>query len=410
MSLRTWSRSARTPEEAWSRNLTILLTAIFIEEVGWSLNAPFLPIYIQSLGVPEPKAAALWAGLVMAASMAINSPMTPVWGALADRFGQKLILLRALVALTVSNLLAGLVSDVGQLLMVRLVTSFFTGLVPLSYAIIASSAPPDRLAASVARLQTITIVAASVGPLVGGILVDQVGVRPGYFCATGLCVCGFFLVLLSFHNPQRPEPTPGGRAARRGLRGDILALLPLALILFLAQVVDRTFQPLIPAYVEELGGAAVGGVGLWSGLTVSLAGVAMAASAMAAARLSARRSPATLLAIALAGGVLLCIPISLLGAVWHLALARPLLSLCVGGTATLVFTIGGMLGVSRGSIGRSAVLVMGQQMGGSLGPLLGGGVAQWSLRGVFLIDAVLYLAAFAVARTVARGRADRDAG
>src|SRR5512143_2940396 len=157
MNLRQWTRSARTPEEAWSRNLTILLTAIAIEEIGWSLTAPFLPLYIRELGIRDPKAAALWAGLVMGASLAISCAMTPVWAALADRLGSKLILLRALVALAATNLAVGLVGTVDQLLMVRLVSAFFTGLVPLSYALITSSAPQARLAQSVAHLQTVTI-------------------------------------------------------------------------------------------------------------------------------------------------------------------------------------------------------------------------------------------------------------
>ncbi len=83
LNLFNWTRSARTPEEAWSRNLTVLLTAIFVEEMGWSLTAPFLPIYIQELGILDPKEAALWAGIVMAASMTINSPMIPFWAFLS---------------------------------------------------------------------------------------------------------------------------------------------------------------------------------------------------------------------------------------------------------------------------------------------------------------------------------------
>jgi hypothetical protein len=62
MNPRHWTRSAPPPEVAWSRNLTILLTAIAIEEVGWSLTAPFLPLYIREFGIRDPKAAALWAG------------------------------------------------------------------------------------------------------------------------------------------------------------------------------------------------------------------------------------------------------------------------------------------------------------------------------------------------------------
>jgi len=173
-------------------------------------------------------------------------------------------------------------------------------------------------------------------------------------------------------------------------------------VLLLVQSIDRSFQPLIPVYVEELGGAAAGGVGFWSGLTVSLAGAGMAISANVMARLSRHHSPVKLLLLTLAGGALFCAPISQLRAVWQLPIARTLLSLAVGGAPTLIFTVGSMLGLSQGSIGRSAVLVMGQQLGGSLGPLMGGAVAQWSLRGVFAMNALLYAATLLFTRTVVR--------
>jgi MFS family permease len=404
LNLYTWTRPARTPEEAWSRNLTVLLTAIFIEEMGWMLTAPFLPIYIQELGIPDSKQAALWAGIVMAASMTINSPMIPFWAALADRFGHKLILLRALAALTMSNFAIGMVGNVRQMLVVRVVSAFFTGLVPLSYAIIASSSPQSKMTQSIAHLQTIQIVAASVAPLIGGIMVDRIGVRPGYFYSSAMCVCGFLLVLFFFHNLERTESAPASRGQRSGLWGTILALLPFAVILFLVQIIDRSFQPLIPVYVEELGGAAAGGVGFWSGLTVSLAGAAMAISANVIARLCRHHSPGKLLLATLVGGALFCAPISWLRSVWQLAIARTVLSLAVGGATTLIFTVGSMMGLGRGSVGKSAVLVMGQQMGGSLGPLMGGALAQWSLRGVFVINSMLYLVTLLFTSRIVRWR------
>lgn len=407
MTLRHLAQAARTPEEAWSRNLTILLTTIFIEEIGWSLTAPFLPLYIRELGIGDPKEAALWAGLVMGTSLAISCGMTPVWAALADRFGSKLILLRALVALAATNVAVGLVGNVEQILTVRLISAFFTGLVPLSYAIITSKAPQAALAQSVARLQTVTVAAASLGPLVGGMMVDRIGVRPGYFYASGLCVCGFLLVLLGFRNLSPAESVPVARAQTRGLRAAILSLAPLVLVLFLVQSVDRSFQPLIPIYVEELGGAAAGGVGFWSGLTVSLAGAAMALAANAMAHLTRHVPPVKLLLVALAGGALCCAPIGLLGSVGQFAVTRTLLSVAAGGAPTLIFTVGSAMGLARGSIGRSSVLVMGQQLGGAVGPLMGGALAQWSLRGVFVVNAVLYLATFLFTGTVIR-RQSRD--
>ncbi len=408
MNLRRWVRPPRTPEAAWSRSLAILLTAIFIEEIGWSLTAPFLPIYIRELGILDAKEAALWAGLVMAASLAISSAMTPVWAALADRFGSKLILLRALAALAATNLAVGLVANAGQLLRVRVASALFTGLIPLSSAIITSSAPQARLAQSVAHLQTVTIVASSLGPLIGGMMVDRVGVRPGYFYATALCVCGFLLVLFVFRSPERAEHGPAAGGQRGGLREAVRALLPFVVVLFLVQSVERSVQPLIPAYVEELGGAA-GGIGFWSGLTVSLAGAAMAIAANVAARLSRSVSPTRLLLITLAGGALGYAPISQLDSVWQLTATRTLLALAAGGAPTLIFTVGSALGLSRGSIGRSAVLVMGQQLGGAVGPLMGGAVAQWSLRGVFVVNAALYLVTLLFMSAVVHRRSRREA-
>jgi DHA1 family multidrug resistance protein-like MFS transporter len=405
-----WARLARSSDAAWSRSLRILLAAIFLEEIGWSLTGPFLPIYIRELGIQDPARAALWAGIVLAASTAINSPMTPVWAALADRFGRKLILLRALAALAASNFATGLVRTVPQMLMVRSVAAFFTGLVPLSYAIIASSAPQAEVAQSIASLQTVTILAASLGPLLGGILADQVGVRPCYFYASALCVVGFLLVLCRFRNPEHTESHPAAASQPRSFGSAVRALLPLVIVLFLVQVIDRSFQPIIPIYADALGAAAAGGVGFWSGLTVSLAGAAMAISANVMARVSRRRAPAALLLMALAGGAALCAPISQVRAIWQLTALRTALSLVVGGAPTLIFTVGSLLGVGRGSVGRSAVLVMGQQMGGSLGPLMGGAVAQWSLRGLFAVNALLYLATFVFAKRIAPRRPRSDEG
>jgi MFS family permease len=200
---------------------------------------------------------------------------------------------------------------------------------------------------------------------------------------------------------------PVARTQTRGLRAAILSLAPLVLVLFLVQSVDRSFQPLIPIYVEELGGAAAGGVGFWSGLTVSLAGAAMALAANAMAHLTRHVSPVKLLLVALAGGALCCAPIGLLGSVGQFAVTRTLLSVAAGGAPTLIFTVGSAMGLARGSIGRSSVLVMGQQLGGAAGPLMGGAVAQWSLRGVFVVNAVLYLATFLFTGTVIR-RQSRD--
>ena len=49
-------------------------------------------------------------------------------------------------------------------------------------------------------------------------------------------------------------------------------------------------------------------------------------------------------------------------------------------------------------------------IGGAVGPLMGGAVAQWSLRGVFIMNAALYLATLLFTGTVVRWRSRNDRG
>lgn len=404
MKLNIWAnRSATTiAEEDWARNLFVLLVAIFVEEIGWTLTSPFLPIFVKELGVPDLKEAALWAGAALAASTIINSPMTPFWGAMADRFGRKLILIRAFAAIAASNIAAGMVATPLQLVGVRLGAAFFTGAIPLSYALITSSAPRSKVAQSVAYLQTTTIIAGAIGPLIGGVTVDRIGVRPGFFFAAAMCLVSILLIVFVFREPRR-EVSPSAQVKQVGLGHAAIALLPFVGLLFLVQMIDRSFQPIIPAYVNELEGTA-GTTGFWSGLTFSLSGAGMAISANFIARLARSHSPLKLMLACLAVGVALCFPLTLLRNAWELVVARTLLTLVVGGANVLIFIIGGTMGFARGSVSKSGLLVMGQQMGNAFGPLAGGVLIQWNLRGMFLVDAGLYALALLLGTTIVRRR------
>ena len=56
---------------------------------------PFMPLYVQQLGVPDAANAAAWAGFINGASGASMALVAPLWGRLSDRLGRKLMLLRA---------------------------------------------------------------------------------------------------------------------------------------------------------------------------------------------------------------------------------------------------------------------------------------------------------------------------
>lgn len=52
--------------EIWKRNMIVLCIGNFMFFVGISMIVPFLPIYVQELGVSDVRHAALWASSIFA--------------------------------------------------------------------------------------------------------------------------------------------------------------------------------------------------------------------------------------------------------------------------------------------------------------------------------------------------------
>ena len=81
----------------WARTLAVLWFAQIIAEVAFSFALPFIPLFIsQDLGVTDPSQAALWAGMMAGGFALVMAVLGPVWGTVADRFGRRLMILRAL--------------------------------------------------------------------------------------------------------------------------------------------------------------------------------------------------------------------------------------------------------------------------------------------------------------------------
>ena len=86
------------PEEPWVRNQHVMVATVFVVFTGFAFVLPFLPLYVRELGVQDDKAVALWAGVLVGVAPLLAGLMAPVWGRLADRYGQKRMVLRALVS------------------------------------------------------------------------------------------------------------------------------------------------------------------------------------------------------------------------------------------------------------------------------------------------------------------------
>ena len=75
----------------WKRNLAVLWFGELIAISGFSVFMPFLPFYVQELGISGLEQVAFWSGLLTTAQGVTMAAIAPVWGSLADRYGRKIM-------------------------------------------------------------------------------------------------------------------------------------------------------------------------------------------------------------------------------------------------------------------------------------------------------------------------------
>ena len=139
--------------EPWRRNVYAVAIAQFIALGGGNLVFPFMPFYVKELGVHDEGQIALWSGLLGTSTGLALFVFSPIWGNLADRFGRKPILLRAYVGALITMTLQGTVQNVWQLVALRALQGVFVGTIPAATALVAASAPRERVAWSLGILQ-----------------------------------------------------------------------------------------------------------------------------------------------------------------------------------------------------------------------------------------------------------------
>lgn len=241
----------------WRRTLYTVWLTQFIAVAGFSFIMPFIPYYIQELGVTDVKEAALWAGLVTSAQAVSMTLMAPVWGALSDRHGRKLMVMRASYAGAVVLTLMGFVTNVYQLAFLRFIQGVFTGTVSATTTLVASTVPKERSGMALGSLQTAAFLGISLGPLFGGLAGDRFGYRSSFLITGGLLLLSGVLVTLFVHEDFRPPAaadTPRRRSPRYAWE---LALASGALLATLAARVllragTRALDPILPLFVQTL--------------------------------------------------------------------------------------------------------------------------------------------------------------
>jgi MFS transporter, DHA1 family, multidrug resistance protein len=383
----------------WQKNLYALWAAQFLAMVGLTLVIPFMPLYIKTLGVHRLDDIERWSGVLFAAPFLAQTLVAPLWGVLGDRYGRKLMVLRALLGIGVTNMLAAAVGAVWQLLGLRMAQGGVSGFVAATNALVSSSIPRDRLGTAMGILQSSLTAGGIIGPLIGGALADEIGYRWVFIVNGLMCWVAAMVVLAATREPAR---TSGRLEQGPGVRENIAYFLgspvlrTVGLLLCTSNLAVMAVEPIFPVFVQTLG-VPEPRVATVAGILFSVTGFASMVGAAAWGRASDRLGEGRVLNTVLWGASVAYVAQAASRGPVSLFLLRAALGLAIGGLMPPLYAIvarhapedrlGGIMGLTS-----SAIMI-----GNLVGPIAGGMFAAAAgIRPVFVASgAVLAIAALA---------------
>lgn len=290
--------------ESWKKNFYLLLVVEIVALLGFQAVHPFLPYYIQQFGISELSDALIWAGYMETAGGLAMAISAPFWGYLADRFGPKPMVVRSMVGGGLAVLLMSLATSVEQLFAVRIFHGIMSGSVTACVILISKTTPRSELGYAMGLMQAAFMIGASLGPLVGGALIEGWGFKICFLSAGVTVIVAGLAVQLKIRDDCGPDEKDSHRSGGSFV-GDIKLMLKLpsfAVLLVGMVLIQFSFgfiMPVVPLYLQELAGGALV-VGL-AGLMFALRGLTSAISSVFAGKWSARIGATQTMIFALLG-------------------------------------------------------------------------------------------------------------
>jgi len=383
---------ARMP--TWTRTLWLLVATQFASAMGFSIIFPFLPLYLAELTSSGRLSLEALSGLIYAIQALTMALASPLWGAVADRYGRKPMIVRAGCGGALVILLMGFVQSAEQLVVLRAVQGLVTGVITASSALVAAITPRERTGYAMGLLQLGLWCGVSAGPLVGGLLSDLIGFRATFAVTAAVLFLSGLAVWIGVREPF--ERSTQVQAGAFGFLADyrrILANPVLDFTLaqrFLGAVGRSALEPVLPLFVLSLasGSARVASA---TGLVIGTASAASTVTSVTLGRLGDRRGHARVAVLCGAGAALAFFAHGLVGDIWQLLTLHAVAGACLGG---LLPSLSAMLaehsqrGDEGGVYGLDNSVVC---VGRTLGPLLGATCALWvSPRAAFLVTGMIF--------------------
>ncbi|RRH88773.1 MFS transporter [Mesorhizobium tamadayense] len=377
----------------WRRNLAVCFAGSFSTLIAMTLLLPFLPLYVEQLGAEGHAAIVQWSGIAYGATFFAAALVAPLWGRLGDRYGRKLMLVRASFGMAICMSLTGMVQSVWQLVLLRLLIGFAGGYSSGSTILVAMQTPKERSGWALGVLAAGITTGSLVGPLLGGALPPVIGIRATFLLSGGVIFLAFLATTFLIKENPRPPAANAASAAKPKSgwsqipdKRPVVAMLTTGMLLAFATM---SIEPIITVYVQQLV-ADQSKVTMVAGVVMSAAALGTILSSSWLGKLADRVGHWNVVVGALAVSALLLIPQAFVTDSWQLIGLRFLMGLALGGLLPCITSVirhnipdgvgGNVLGLS----------ISAQYAGQVAGPLAGGFVGgHFGMRAVFLGTSVL---------------------
>ena len=367
---------------------------------------PFLPLYLEQLGLTDTGEISLWAGFSLGVTPAVTAVMAPLWGRLADRYGRKIMVERSLVSFVVVMAAMAYVTRPWHVFALRAIQGLFAGYGALTLTMAADSAPREQTAYAIGFVQTAQRLGPALGPVIGGLVAGAVGLRRAFLVTAGFYAAAVILVALTYDERGVLKRQPDGEGRGPVSFRNVLAFenfILLMVVIFGLQFVDRSFGPVLPLFVEELG-ATERSVPLISGILFSIAAGSAALGNTLAGRLLRRHSARRVIAAACATAAAGVAGYLVTAGPWWLVLPTAVFGAGIGTATTTAYTAATTV-IPEGARGTGfGLLTTAALVGLAVSPIANGLLGAASLGAVFILDAgILAVLAIGVKRLMISG-------
>ena len=232
---------------------------------------PFLPFYLLRIGATSDANSLFWLALALSGQGVGRILTGPAWGYVADRYGRKIMYVRALYAASLTTVIAGVATAPWHVIVAFTLQGALSGFIPAAVALTSVSVPRERLSSGLATVTAAQYLGTTVGPALGAIFAGVLGLRGAIVAGAVLPSIAALLATIFVPRdeveraPASGAPRPTTRERLREFASHLTVQLALALLLyFVLYATSNVLRVAAPIAVKQIlhGAQATSAVGV----------------------------------------------------------------------------------------------------------------------------------------------------